>query len=220
MAGSTIRSEKKPLDPVLAELVYGYWPANAARGGKTTLVVEQVSHHPPIAAYRIEILEKGVTLTGHSAQKTSFSGGSIILKQVGHAVLTVSLPSGDSEEYLITLPRLRIDGLSNELHPKLYWVALYDSHSGATFHDVASPKEEITVAYDKYSSNTIPRLVSSYQYIWSTLCTPLNIVAGRSASIFIAITAPQSSLRPDLITTRFLRTLVSAADWRASLSQR
>ncbi|KAG1744417.1 hypothetical protein EDB19DRAFT_1906646 [Suillus lakei] len=67
-------SEKKPLNPVLGELFYGYWPANAARGGKTTLVVEQVSHHPPITAYRIENLEKDVTLTGHSAQKTSFGG--------------------------------------------------------------------------------------------------------------------------------------------------
>ena len=39
------------------------------------------------------------------------AGGSIIVKQVGHAVLTVALPSGGKEEYLITLPRLRIDGL-------------------------------------------------------------------------------------------------------------
>ena len=38
-------------------------------------------------------------------------GGSIIVKQVGHAVLTVKLPTGEMEEYLITLPRLRIDGL-------------------------------------------------------------------------------------------------------------
>ena len=38
-------------------------------------------------------------------------GGSIIVKQVGHAILTVNLPSGGQEEYLITLPRLRIDGL-------------------------------------------------------------------------------------------------------------
>ncbi|KAG1744441.1 hypothetical protein EDB19DRAFT_1849545 [Suillus lakei] len=205
-------SEKKPLNPVLGELFYGYWPANAARGGKTTLVVEQVSHHPPITAYRIENLEKGVILTGHSAQKTSFSGtssvfflsfmchtsrGSIIVKQVGHAVLTVSLPSGESEEYLITLPRLRIDGLwygspyielaetsyiqsstgylsTIEYKGKGYFsgkshtfkatltppshvhasphviegtwhTTSKDSHSGAAFHDVTSPKEEITV---------------------------------------------------------------------------
>ena len=34
-----------------------------------------------------------------------------MVKQIGHAVLTVSIPSSTKEEYLITLPRLRIDGL-------------------------------------------------------------------------------------------------------------
>ena len=38
-------------------------------------------------------------------------GGSIIVRQIGHAVLTIALPSGEKEEYLITLPKLRIDGL-------------------------------------------------------------------------------------------------------------
>lgn len=33
------------------------------------------------------------------------------MKQVGHATLTVSLPDGKKEDYLITLPRLRIEGL-------------------------------------------------------------------------------------------------------------
>ena len=42
---------------------------------------------------------------------THFSGGNIIVKQVGHATLTVSLPDGKKEDYLITLPRLRIEGL-------------------------------------------------------------------------------------------------------------
>ncbi|KAG1885896.1 uncharacterized protein F5891DRAFT_1085283 [Suillus fuscotomentosus] len=184
-------SEKKPLNPVLGELFYGYWPANAARGGKTTLVVEQVSHHPPITAYRIENLEKGVILTGHRCPKDEFY---IIVKQVGHATLTVSLPSGETEEYLITLPRLRIDGLWYgspyiELAETSYIQSFYrieykgkgyfsgkshtfkatltppshvhtsphviegtwhttskELHSGAPFHDVTSPKEEITVA--------------------------------------------------------------------------
>jgi hypothetical protein len=40
-----------------------------------------------------------------------FIGGNIIVKQVGHAVLTVNLPGGNKEEYLITLPKLRIEGL-------------------------------------------------------------------------------------------------------------
>ena len=37
--------------------------------------------------------------------------GSIIVKQIGHAVLTLYLPSGNKEEYFITLPRLRMNGL-------------------------------------------------------------------------------------------------------------
>jgi hypothetical protein len=103
-------SEKKPLNPVLGELFYGYWPDVNGRG-RTDIIVEQVSHHPPITAYIIENKLKGLKLVGHSAQKTSFSAGSIIVKQLGHAVLTIARPSGTPEEYLITLPRLRIDGL-------------------------------------------------------------------------------------------------------------
>ncbi|KZO97629.1 Oxysterol-binding protein [Calocera viscosa TUFC12733] len=103
-------SEKKPLNPVLGELFFGEWPETETRG-KTTLTVEQVSHHPPVTAYRMYNAKSGVELSGFSGQKTSFSGGSIIVKQTGHAVLTLhGLPSG-KEQYLITLPRLRIDGL-------------------------------------------------------------------------------------------------------------
>ncbi|KAJ7482240.1 hypothetical protein B0H11DRAFT_2022253 [Mycena galericulata] len=103
-------SEKKPLNPALGELFYGTWPNKNGRG-QTNLLVEQVSHHPPITAYVIENPSKGLKLVGHNAQKTSFSGGSIIVKQIGHAVLTVKLASGSEEQYLLTLPRLRIDGL-------------------------------------------------------------------------------------------------------------
>ena len=38
-------------------------------------------------------------------------GTSIIVKQVGHAVLTVNLKEREPEEYLITFPKLRIEGL-------------------------------------------------------------------------------------------------------------
>lgn len=106
----TMGSEKKPLNPVLGELFYGHWPDKNGRG-LTSLVVEQVSHHPPITAYYIANPSRKITLQGHSAQKTSFSGGNIIVKQVGHATLTVTLPDGQKEDYLITLPRLRIEGL-------------------------------------------------------------------------------------------------------------
>ncbi|KAI0045189.1 Oxysterol-binding protein [Auriscalpium vulgare] len=103
-------SEKKPLNPVLGELFYGVWPDKNSRG-TSTLVVEQVSHHPPITAYHIANKAKGLSLQGHNAQKTTFSGGSIIVKQLGHAILTVDLPGGVKEEFLISLPKLRIDGL-------------------------------------------------------------------------------------------------------------
>jgi oxysterol-binding protein-related protein 9/10/11 len=116
--------------PSPCRLFYGHWPDKNGRG-LTTLVVEQVSHHPPITAYYIANKSRGITLQGHSAQKTSFSGelfppwalvhvqqtcprpsgGNIIVKQLGHATLTVSLPNGNKEDYLITLPRLRIEGL-------------------------------------------------------------------------------------------------------------
>ncbi|KAN0141981.1 hypothetical protein V8E53_000443 [Lactarius tabidus] len=106
----TMGSEKKPLNPVLGELFYGHWPDKNGRG-LTTLVVEQVSHHPPITAYYISNESRKISLQGHSAQKTSFSGGNIIVKQVGHATLTITLPDGQNETYLITLPRLAIEGL-------------------------------------------------------------------------------------------------------------
>jgi hypothetical protein len=44
-------------------------------------------------------------------EHTYFSGRNIIVKQVGHATLTLSLTDGSKEDYLITLPRLRVEGL-------------------------------------------------------------------------------------------------------------
>ncbi|KAG8819437.1 Oxysterol binding protein [Serendipita sp. 399] len=103
-------SEKKPLNPVLGELFYGTWPDRNGRG-ETKLLVEQVSHHPPITAYYITNESRHLTLQGHNAQKTQFSSGSILVKQVGHAILTYHPPGKEAEKYLITLPRLRIDGI-------------------------------------------------------------------------------------------------------------
>ena len=105
----------QPLNPVLGELFYGTWPDRDGRG-ETELIVEQVSHHPPIVSllvvdpdvrltrvlacsrslgrlpseYQgyvaralliknsfIENKKAGVSLQGHSGQKTSFSGTAI-----------------------------------------------------------------------------------------------------------------------------------------------
>lgn len=108
---TSMGSEKKPLNPILGETFLGQWPEKNGRGD-TILTAEQVSHHPPVTAYNIQNKKAGVTLEGHNAQKTSFSGRTISVKQVGHAMLRVKLPDSDQEElYLITLPHLVIEGL-------------------------------------------------------------------------------------------------------------
>lgn len=99
-------NEKKPLNPFLGELFLGTWTDDA---GQTTLVSEQVSHHPPATAYCVRNNKTGVQLEGYNAQKATFKT-TIIVKQIGHAVLIV--PVGDTtEKYLITLPGLHIEGL-------------------------------------------------------------------------------------------------------------
>lgn len=101
-------NEKKPLNPFLGELFLGSWNDEA---GKTTLVSEQVSHHPPATAYCIRNDKTGVQLEGYNAQKATFHS-TIIVKQIGHAVLTIPIGAKkESEHYLITLPSLHIEGL-------------------------------------------------------------------------------------------------------------
>ncbi|CAM1507411.1 Fc.00g070520.m01.CDS01 [Cosmosporella sp. VM-42] len=100
-------NEKKPLNPFLGELFLGTWSDDA---GKTTLVSEQVSHHPPATAYCVRNDKTGVELEGYNAQKATFKT-TIIVKQIGHAVLRVPLASGETDTFLITLPSLHIEGL-------------------------------------------------------------------------------------------------------------
>ncbi|KAF7587059.1 Oxysterol binding protein [Aspergillus hancockii] len=108
-------SEKKPLNPFLGELFIGKW-ATDENIGETTLISEQVSHHPPATAYAIRNEKHGVELQGYNAQKASFSS-TIQVKQIGHALLTLTPPNADKndpaqkEQYLITLPGLHIESL-------------------------------------------------------------------------------------------------------------
>jgi oxysterol-binding protein-related protein 9/10/11 len=79
--------------------------------GTTSLVSEQVSHHPPVTAYCITNDKHRIRLQGYNGQKASFSR-TIHIKQIGHALLTLKPPNSDAEEtYLITLPALHIENL-------------------------------------------------------------------------------------------------------------
>lgn len=118
-------SEKKPLNPFLGELFLGNWQDEA---GETQLISEQVSHHPPVTSYCISNAKHGIQvsihhypylyskpdiplqLQGYNAQKASFAR-TIHVKQVGHALLTLTPPNSEPETYLITLPALHIESL-------------------------------------------------------------------------------------------------------------
>ncbi|RJE23529.1 Oxysterol binding protein [Aspergillus sclerotialis] len=108
-------SEKKPLNPFLGELFLGKW-ASDPDVGETTLISEQVSHHPPATAYAIQNKKHGVELQGYNAQKASFSS-TIQIKQLGHALLSITPPGADQndpaqqEKYVISLPNLHIESL-------------------------------------------------------------------------------------------------------------
>lgn len=70
--------------------------------------------------------------------RSSFSGRSISVKQVGHAVLRVANSSGSEDLYLITLPNLVIEGL--------WYGAPYLELSG-TSHIVSSTGMLATINY-------------------------------------------------------------------------
>ncbi|RKF56295.1 Protein HES1 [Golovinomyces cichoracearum] len=97
-------NEKKPLNPFLGELFLGEWKDES---GVTTLISEQVCHHPPVTAYRISNKTHGVFLEGYNSQRASFSR-TINVRQIGRAILTI--PSFN-DTYLISLPSLHIEGL-------------------------------------------------------------------------------------------------------------
>ncbi|KAJ9606249.1 Oxysterol binding protein [Cladophialophora chaetospira] len=97
--------KKKPLNPILGELFLGHWEDEG--NGRTELLVEQVSHHPPITAYRIRNEKHGVTMEGYHLQKTFFRGRPCI-ERIGQMILHLD---AFEEDYLITLPGVHLEGL-------------------------------------------------------------------------------------------------------------
>ncbi|KAI8640606.1 hypothetical protein BD408DRAFT_419583 [Parasitella parasitica] len=93
--------EKKPYNPILGEQFY-------CDMGSAKCVCEQVCHHPPISAFYLEDEKAGVSLNGHSGQKSKFKGTSIKVEQVGRAVLYLK---NFDEQYMIDFPDLLIRGV-------------------------------------------------------------------------------------------------------------
>jgi hypothetical protein len=98
--------EKKPFNPVLGEQWFMDWLDDD--DDETNVVCEQVSHHPPVTGFYIENKKAGVSLNGHSGQKTRISNATLVCDQTGREVLT--LKSRD-ETYLFTSPSLTVRGI-------------------------------------------------------------------------------------------------------------
>ena len=95
--------------------------------GKTQLVSEQVSHHPPVTACHLWNEEAGVRAEGYTRQEISFNG-SVNIKQIGHAILHIDR---FNEDYLLPLPNVKVKGiLSGTPYPELHGTYHIVSSSG------------------------------------------------------------------------------------------
>ncbi|KAF2154931.1 Oxysterol-binding protein [Myriangium duriaei CBS 260.36] len=104
---------KKPLNAFLGELYLAKFDAGQ---DSTYLVAEQVSHHPPVTACSLRADGKGVRADGFAGQRITFSG-SVEVRQMGHAILTLT---EKGEEWVIPLPEVKVSGiLTGAPYPEL-----------------------------------------------------------------------------------------------------
>ncbi|RAL59443.1 hypothetical protein DID88_006817 [Monilinia fructigena] len=111
----------KPLNPFLGECFMGSWEDDGKGTGRTELVAEQVSHHPPATAYNIWNDKHGVQLQGTIVPQSYFSS-TVHIERHGYSLLTLSQ---HNETHLITMPPIHIIGLmSGSLSPELSgWIS-------------------------------------------------------------------------------------------------
>lgn len=95
---------KKPLNAFLGEIFVG---SCGPSDDETSLVSEQVSHHPPVTACYLWNDKAGVRAEGFTRQEITFSG-SVNIQQIGHAILHVDKYE---EDYLIPLPNVKVKGI-------------------------------------------------------------------------------------------------------------
>ncbi|KAI8929901.1 hypothetical protein BC831DRAFT_547211 [Entophlyctis helioformis] len=113
------KSERKPYNPILGEQFFATWNDSKSTGwGEAKIAVEQVSHHPPVSAFHVQIPSVPVagkpliTVQGHCGQKTVFATSTIKVTQVGRVRVTVHMPNAKPLTYTIfPLPELQICGL-------------------------------------------------------------------------------------------------------------
>ncbi|KAM0125303.1 hypothetical protein ACHAP3_009831 [Botrytis cinerea] len=139
----------KPLNPFLGECFMGSWEDDGEGTGKTDLVAEQVSHHPPATAYNISNEKHGVQLQGTIAPQSYFSS-TVHIERNGYSILTLSQ---HNETHLITQPPIHIVGImSGSFNPELSGTSYIRSSSGFTTRISYSSKGWISGTPNTFSA--------------------------------------------------------------------
>jgi hypothetical protein len=112
-------SEKKPYNPILGETFKCFWEDKSDQGWKkASCTVEQVSHHPPVSAFCVQLPatrvpgKPFVIAQGHCGQRTSMTKtGYLTVKQIGRVQLLVNDGEKEFHYTIFPLPELSVSGL-------------------------------------------------------------------------------------------------------------
>ena len=118
---STFRARlvpKKPYNPILGEVFKCLYQVDDteknfenekisngsipwAENDQLTFIAEQVSHHPPISAFYLEHINKGIQLNGFTKSQSKFLGLSVGVESIGNGVINLLK---HNEQYIFTFP--------------------------------------------------------------------------------------------------------------------
>lgn len=119
---------KKPLNAFLGELFLGTLISSDQKS-ETRVIVEQVSHHPPVTACFMYNQVHGISSSGYIAQETSFSPvRGVVVNQIGNTIIRDEV---HEESHLMKLPSMAIKGLATgSPYPELQGTSYISSSSG------------------------------------------------------------------------------------------
>jgi len=100
----------KGYNPILGEQCFAKW--DLEDGSMSELIMEQVSHHPPVCCYYVENSENNFVSEGTYATSVIFRGNSVDLWHKGYRQLThVNPESQKKETYYLTGPAAVCKGI-------------------------------------------------------------------------------------------------------------
>jgi len=139
----------KPINPTLGETSHAYYRftnPDSSESSTTYFLTEQVSHHPPISAARIDNPTHNLSVTGHYSFQVHFHGSSVSVCNTGN--ITVSAGE-DTFIFKKPLPDILIkniweiigkhqvvwDGDLTIESSSGYWLKIsFDTHGNENFH--------------------------------------------------------------------------------------